>query len=460
MRSRVFALALFVGSALGTAACGSSGEEEASSPIDSPLDGGLADGGTSSDSSTADVATPPVPSPGPGIEHILVIVQENHTFDSYFGSWCTAPAGSNPTCTTGPDCCEAAPDREPSGAVAVSLTDSANASFDPNHTTACELAEIHGGAMDRFVTGGGVGCSDARNFAVSPDDAVATYRTLAENGALADRYFQPVAGQTSANDMFFAVAKSVFIDNSERPASIGQGCIVGGVATTYHGQTTIADLVLGAGKTFAFYAEGYTAMKNATICPLPPLDCPLHLPGYPCTYDPSDVPFQYYSQFKDDPRYIKDFGAFSTDIAAGNLSSLTFVKGLGYHTEHPGYGTRISDGQSFVRKVVDAVSASPVAAKTLVLVTWDEGGGYFDHVAPPPTSTVDNQPYGTRVPLLAIGPFARKGHVSHVTMEHSSIVRFVERAFLGTTGQLLARDAVVADIGSLLDPATTSLATP
>ena len=157
---------------------------------------------------------------------------------------------------------------------------------------------------------------------------------------------------------------------------------------------------------------------------------------------------------------MKDFGAFSTDIAAGNLSSLTFVKGLGYHTEHPGYGMRISDGQSFVRKVVDAVSAAPVAAKTLVLVTWDEGGGYFDHVAPPPTSTVDNQPYGTRVPLLAIGLFARKGHVSHVTMEHSSIVRFVERAFLGTTGQLLARDAVVADIGSLLDPATTSLPTP
>jgi phospholipase C len=64
------------------------------------------------------------------------------------------------------------------------------------------------------------------------------------------------------------------------------------------------------------------------------------------------------------------------------------------------------------------------------------------------------------VPLIAVGPFARKGHVSHVAMEHSSIVRFVERAFLGATGQLRARDAVVNDIASMLDPAMTSLATP
>lgn len=113
-----------------------------------------------------------------------------------------------------------------------------------------------------------------------------------------------------------------------------------------------------------------------------------------------------------------------------------------------------------MREVVDAVAASPIAYKTLVLIPWDDGGGYVDHVSPSPTSTVDNPPHGTRVPRIAVGPFDRKGHVSHVTMEHSSIVRFVERAFLGTTGQLHARDAVVNDIGSMLDPARTSLATP
>jgi hypothetical protein len=65
-----------------------------------------------------------------------------------------------------------------------------------------------------------------------------------------------------------------------------------------------------------------------------------------------------------------------------------------------------------------------------------------------------------RVPLLALGRFARKGEVSHVVMEHSSIVKFLEYNFLGTTGQLGARDVQVADIGSLLDPAQTGVVVP
>ena len=72
---------------------------------------------------------------------------------------------------------------------------------------------------------------------------------------------------------------------------------------------------------------------------------------------------------------------------------------------------------------------------------------------PPPTSSVDGQPYGARVPLLALGPFARKGSVSHVTLEHSSIVKFIEWNWLGhKTGQLGTRDRHVNNLGSMLDP--------
>jgi phospholipase C len=132
---------------------------------------------------------------------------------------------------------------------------------------------------------------------------------------------------------------------------------------------------------------------------------------------------------------------------------VSFVKAIGYESEHPGYGDTVSAGITFVGGTIAAIEASSYAPNTLVLVTWDEGGGHFDHIAPPPTSTVDNQPYGTRVPLLAIGPLAAVGVVSHVTMEHSSIVKFIEYNWLGgQTGQLKGRDAVVANIGSLLDP--------
>ena len=89
---------------------------------------------------------------------------------------------------------------------------------------------------------------------------------------------------------------------------------------------------------------------------------------------------------------------------------------------------------------------------------------FFDHVAPPPSIEVDGAgmpvPYGTRVPMLAIGPFAKKGSVSHVSMTHASVVRFLEYNFLGAVGQLGHNDARVKNLGSLLDPAKTGILIP
>ena len=111
--------------------------------------------------------------------------------------------------------------------------------------------------------------------------------------------------------------------------------------------------------------------------------------------------------------------------------------------------------------MIDELEASDYRADTLVLLTYDEGGGYFDHVAPPPDSPADGKPYGTRVPLLAVGPFARANSVSHTTMEHSSIVKFIEWNWLGLeTGQLGNRDTMVANLGSVLDPTTTGVTVP
>jgi phospholipase C len=201
-------------------------------------------------------------------------------------------------------------------------------------------------------------------------------------------------------------------------------------------------------------------MISTPLCPLPPADCPAHIPTVPCDYDPSDNPFEYYSQFEDNKTYQKDLAQLATDASGGTLPDVAFVKFVQYHNEHPGYGTTISTGAAEVANVVQTIEGSAYADDTLILVTWDEGGGFYDHVKPPADSTADGKPYGTRVPLLALGRFARKGHVSHVTMEHSSIVRFVEWNFLHATGQLGARDGVVANIGSMLDPAETGVVVP
>jgi phospholipase C len=394
----------------------------------------------------------------PGIRHIVVIVQENHTFDAYFGRYCTAPTYSQPTCTTGPACCERAPDKDPSGALPVDLDDMENAGYDPNHTQACELGEMNGGAMDQYTAGSS--CSDPRNFALA-SDLVQPYWDFAAEYAIADRYFQPIVGQSSSNDMYLAQARYAFTDNDDYPDTNGHGCTAGAFGPfAQYTNKTVGDLMIDAGLGFAFYAEGYAAMKAASTCPAAPSDCPLHLPTDPCDYDPSDVPFEYYAQFADNPAYMKDYGDLAPALAAGTLPELSFVKGVGYHNEHPGYGTTLSQGVAFVTSVVGAILSSPVADDTLILVTWDEGGGFFDHVAPPSTSAVDSQPYGTRIPLLAIGRFARKNTISHVPLEHSSIVALAEYVFLHTTGQLGARDAVVHNLGSLLDPAQTGIALP
>jgi phospholipase C len=114
-----------------------------------------------------------------------------------------------------------------------------------------------------------------------------------------------------------------------------------------------------------------------------------------------------------------------------------------------------------VSALIQQIEASAYGSSTLVLLTYDEGGGFFDHVAPPSTNSVDQKPYGTRIPLLAFGPFVRKNFISHVPMEHASLVKFIEWNWLGgKTGQLGTRDTTAANIGSLLDPHATGIAVP
>jgi phospholipase C len=390
------------------------------------------------------------PCPASKIDHLVVVVQENHTFDNYFGRYCTAAPGSAPTCTDGPSCCEAAPASEPSGSAAITLDDAANAAYDPSHLADCELDEINGGKMDRFVTS--TRCGDPRNFAVADSSTMTTYWQLAKQGALADRWFQPTVGQSTANDMYFARAAFVFPDNQYAPDSIGRSCSLAPMHKTFTDQT-LYDLLQTAGVSFAWYAEGYDDMVAAQMlgnCPTPPDACGFGLPLSPCVYEAGDVPINFYANFKDAPAHMRDLTKLDADLAQGTLPQVVFVKPVGYHSEHPGLHTNISDGVKVVKDIINKVTVSAYSPDTLILLTYDEGGGFFDHVAPPPTSTVDNQPYGTRIPTLAIGPFARVNAISHVTLEHSSLVKFIEWNW--TLGSLGTRDDQVANIGSLIDP--------
>ncbi len=381
------------------------------------------------------------------IKHLVVIVQENKSFDSYFGNYCSAAVGSNPNCTAGPSCCERAPTTV-QGAPQTVLTDNENSAFDPNHSQTCEISEIDGGLMDKFVSGAVCG-SNPRNFSVSNNATVGAYWGYATSYAMADRYFQAVAGASSSNDMYLARGAYVFVDNSSMPNATGKECFSASSIKTYT-EPTIGNLLNSCAVSWAWYGGGYAIKKTDTN----PTHC------YPSYYDPSDNPFQYYPTLTDLPAYNKDYSAFATDITNGTLPSVSYVKALGTSSEHG--GSPISPGVTFVSTTVNAIlNSTTYRNNTLILLTYDESGGYYDQVTPPPMSTVDGQVYGPRIPSMAIGYFAKPNTVSHVAMEHASIVQFIEWNWLGgTPGQLQTRDAVVNNIGSLLDSAKTGVAVP
>jgi phospholipase C len=402
-----------------------------------------------SDPVTAQAITPACRDAGTtasAIKHLVVIVQENKSFDSYFGAYCTAEPGSDPACTTGPACCERAP-ATVQGASRTLLNDAENAAFDPNHSEACILSEMNGGTMDRFVSGASCG-SNARNFAVSDRNTVGIYWDYAAKYALADRYFHSAAGASSMNDMYLARGAYVFTDNSAVPDVTGKEC---GAAENVKSFTepTIGDLLADCGIDWAWYMEGYAIKKTDTN----PSHC------WPAYYDPSDNPMQYYPRFADKPAYNRDFTAFANDLKAGKLPAVSFIKAQGTRSEHG--GSSITPGAAFVKATAEAVLASPeYKDNTLVLITYDESGGYYDHVRPPGVSPVDGKTYGPRLPLLALGRFAKANTVSHVRLEHASILRFIEWNWLAAAGQLHTRDATANNLGSLLDAAQTGVAVP
>lgn len=385
------------------------------------------------------------------IEHVVVLIQENHSFDALLGTWCQAPAGSAPRCTEGPACCEAAPAGEPGTGIAPTLLDDrANGAYDPPHSRECMLAGIAEGRMDGFIAGP---CGDPRNFALADPTTAAGIRALAEEGAVADRFFHTGAGPTAPNILSFWTGRYADVEGLLFPAALGRECY--GLEGVRRSEPNLGALLDTAGVSWAWYAEGLDAARARSGGCAPDPACPVDVAIYPCSYDPSDVAAAYFA-----PERIRDLADFERNLAGGTLPSVVFLRALGFRSEHPGANITISEGAAFVSRALDALGRSTYAERTLALLTYDESGGFFDHVPPPPASPVDGQPYGLRVPLIARGPFARRGTVSHVPLEPASIIAFVEWNWLGGTGHLGARDASANNLGSLLDPERTGLPVP
>jgi phospholipase C len=139
-----------------------------------------------------------------------------------------------------------------------------------------------------------------------------------------------------------------------------------------------------------------------------------------------------------------------TDIADGKLAAVSWVIPSGQASDHP--GTTDGSGPSWVASIVNAVGTSAYWPNTAILITWDDWGGFYDHVAP---KVVNSYEYGFRVPLIVVSPYAKPAYISHVTHDFGSILRFIEEVFhLPSLGYA---DATADDLSDCFDFTQTPL---
>jgi len=400
-----------------------------------------------SDSTTA------IPSSGDvtKVNHVVVIYLENRSFDNTYGEF---PGAEGLTAAA------SAPKQiSATGAAYVTLPEVngqpypltlPNAPFDIAqylpatsvtrdlvHRYYQEQIQIDGGKMDKFVQ-----ISDAQGLAMGfYHTATLPLAAEAAKYTLCDHFFHSAFGGSFLNHQFLIAAaaptfpnapvgatavldangnlvtdgfvtpdgfavNTAFTVNSPHPASASAAQLVPNQTNP-----TIGDRLNDAGVNWAWYSGGWNNAIAGTPDPL---------------FQFHHQPFAYYAKYADGTAlraaHLKDETDFIAAATAGTLPAVSFVKPLGANNEHPGYAD-IMTGEQHTLALINAVRNGPNWKDAVIIITYDENGGFWDHVAPP---VKDKWGPGSRVPTLIISPFAKKGYVDKASYETLSILSFIE----------------------------------
>ncbi len=280
------------------------------------------------------------------IEHVIIIVKENHGFDNYFGTF----PGANGDASLAP-----APNPPTS---------------DPSHT--------HESWLSRATT--------ATRLQYGEAD-IPQYFAYARAFTLCDRYFTAVAGPSTPNHLMLIAADSPVINNPHRYRGQPQ--------QTYD-LTSLPDQLEAAGLSWGAYTNGY--------------------------------PFNLITNLG--RRNQKNQSDFAADAEAGNLPNVTWIYGPAHLDEHP--LANVTDGMTWTAQQVDAIARGPLWPKCAIFITWDDWGGWYDHVDPPALETwTDGEQFfpGGRVGCLVLSPYAKRGYISKQQHTHVSLINFCEVQF-------------------------------
>ena len=392
------------------------------------------------------------------IDHVVVIYQENWSFDGLYGKFPGANGLANAkdapkqTDKDG-NVYEVLPpalglDGKPNARIPANLP---NAPFDlmpyvkpgektgdMDHSFHAHQKQINGGRNDRFVAWGGAGAMPMSYY----DATDFPQGRLAREFTLADNFFQGAFGGSFLNHQWLICACT----------PVSHGKYVVDTEWSIYGphppnvkidrtrllppQTarTIGDALTDKGISWTWYAGGW----NDAIAGHPHEDFQYH-----------HQPFVYYAAFAEGSdarrKHLRDEAEFLDDLRAGRLPAVAFIKPIGPLNQHPGYAD-VSSGQEHVTEIVNAIRASAYWKDVAVIITYDEYGGRWDHVPPP---RGDRWGPGTRIPAIIVSPYAKKGFVDHTQYDTTSILAFIERRFglapLGT------RDAAANDLTNAFD---------
>jgi acid phosphatase len=215
-------------------------------------------------------------------------------------------------------------------------------------------------------------------------------------------------------------------------------------------QMTVGDQLDAKGVSWKWYSGAWAStLATATGDRMfPPNTTPGSVPNFQFHHQP----FNYYATF--DPsthasartQHLKDYTDLVADAQAGTLPDVVFYKPEGDLNQHPGYAS-VSVGDQHIADLVHTLQQSPQYANMLIVITYDENGGFWDHVAPPKG---DKLGPSTRIPAIIISPFAKRGYVDHTQYDTGSILRFIARRWgLSTLPGIAARDAALAAHGEM-----------
>jgi len=330
---------------------------------------------------------------------------------------------------------------------------------DPGANFFSEQTAIDGGKMDHFVSAGNSGGLPMGYYTA----AGLPLGKLAAKFTLDDRFFHAAYGVSLLNHFWLVGAATPQWPNAPetvRAQLDATGKLVHNGAVTPDGylvgtafssigphpsQTnpaelvppltspTIGDRLSAKGVSWAWYSGGWNAALAGHPDPL------FQFNHQPLAY------FANYAPGKPGAKHLKDETAFAAAVAHNKLPAVSFVKPIGADNEHPGYANLL-DGENQAARLIKEVMHSPAWSSTAIIVTYDEGGGFWDHVAPP---QVDRWGEGTRVPAIIVSPFAKRHFVDHATYDTTSILSLIEKRF--GLRPLSTRDAAAAPLRNAFD---------